>query len=151
MVAFVRRRKLRRLVGDSRHHQSPLSHGITSFSSSRHDLRPPPATVKGNMKKSGGKLQSFNDRYFVLESTAEGSFLIYYLKYTDSPPFGTNERDRMNLKHCQMDISSEGHVILTSRRGKTYVLDLQDHPDQEKWIQSLQDHINYASHSEPAK
>lgn len=108
-------------------------------------MNPPPPTVKGNIKKSGGKLQSFNDRYFVLETTSEGSFLIYYMKYTDCPPFGNNERDRMNLKHCQIDISTEGHVILTSRKGKTYVLDLQDHPDQEKWIQALRDHIKYAS------
>jgi hypothetical protein len=99
-------------------------------------------------------LQSFNDRYFVLESSSPssdggghhgGSYLIYYLKYTDSPPYGNNERDRMNLKNCVLDISPEGHVILTSYKGKTYVLDLQDHPDQEKWIQSLRSHINFAN------
>ena len=149
-LAFVRRRKLRRVVGDSRHHQSFVPQGITSLSSNssmdRTNPNPPPPTVKGNMKKSGGKLQSFNERYFVLESTtSNGSFLIYYLKYTDSPPYGTNERDRMNLKHCQMIISPEGHVVLTSRKGKTYVLDLNDHPDKDKWIQALKDHIAYAN------
>jgi hypothetical protein len=122
--------------------------------------------VKGNIRKSGGKLQAFNDRYFVLESSSPssaerglggggaqhgshggggGSYLIYYLKYTDSPPYGNNERDRMNLKHCLLEISPEGHVILTSAKGKTYVLDLQDHPDQEKWIQALRSHISFAN------
>jgi hypothetical protein len=178
LIAFVRRRMLRRLVGDSRHHETSLSlhhNGITSLSSSSflpHDQRllypPPPPTVKGNIKKSGGKLQSFNDRYFVLEShppappsssgsfssaemTAGGggcggsSYLIYYLKYTDSPPYGNNERDRMDLRGCQLSSTSEGHVVLTSKKGKTYVLDLEDHPDQDKWLQSLRDHISYAN------
>lgn len=151
IIAFVRRRKLRRVVGDSRHHQSSLPQGITSFSSNtsmdRININPPPPTVKGNMKKSGGKLQSFNDRYFVLESNSNGSYLIYYLKYTDSPPYGNNERDRMNLKNCQMITSPEGHIVLTSKKGKIYVLDLNDHPDKEKWTQALQDHINYANSS----
>jgi hypothetical protein len=168
-LAFVRRRKLRRLVGDSRLHEvTSQPQGISSFSSSTSDrlVNPPPPTVKGVILKSGGKLQAFNDRYFVLEShppppppssgiSAEGtparvgvggsSYLIYYLKYTDSPPYGNNERDRMDLKNCQMSSTAEGHVVLTSKKGKTYILDLQDHPDQDKWIHSLRDHISYAN------
>jgi hypothetical protein len=169
-LAFVRRRKLRRLVGDSRLHEvTSQPQGISSFSSSSTSDRlvnPPPPTVKGVILKSGGKLQAFNDRYFVLEShppppppssgiSAEGtparagvggsSYLIYYLKYTDSPPYGNNERDRMDLKNCQMSSTAEGHVVLTSKKGKTYILDLQDHPDQDKWIHSLRDHISYAN------
>lgn len=114
----------------------------------RVNANPPPPTVKGNMKKSGGKLQTFNERYFVLESTSSnGSFLSYYLKYTDSPPYGNNERDRMSLKNCQMVVSPEEHVILTSKKGKVYVLDLEGHPDKDKWIKALQDHIAYANSS----
>ena len=151
-LAWVRRKLLKRKIGDSR----VSSNGLVPLLTRAHTVRAP-VLMRGWISKEGGAVRrSFSNRYFVLMSTATSTTLTYYLKKAgdDSegaaggPPFGLSERGSIDLKG---GVFTQGtaHSTVASASGKQrYVLDLKSCSEGERWVQALHEHIDYACHQQ---
>ena len=117
----------------------------------------PPKMMRGWISKEGGAvIRSFNDRYFVLESTDTASTLTYYLKKAMGdesrsededigPPYGLNERGKINLKGGVMTRSMQHTTVASAYRKQKYVLDLKTCPEGHAWIGALHEHLAFAN------
>jgi hypothetical protein len=110
----------------------------------------------GICKEGGAVLKSFNDRYFVLESSPTSSTLTYYLKKTGNdsdgtdfgPPYGLNERGQIDLKGGAFTRSMQYSTMASAYRKQKYLLDLKSCPEGEEWSQAFRAHIEYANQQE---
>ena len=158
--ACVRRKLLKRKIGDS---HDPSNGLVPPRTLAARAAKPPPVMMRGWISKEGGAVRkSFNNRYFVLESTATSSTITYYLKKataataTDDertseaadvcPPYGLHERGKIDLKGGTFT-QGTAHSSVTSANGKQkYVLDLKSCSQGEAWVAALTEHVAYARH-----
>jgi hypothetical protein len=136
--ACIRRRVLVRTIGASSLHASHISdYAVTA----------PPVMKRGIVRKEGGNIvKSYNDRYFVLQSTETASTLVYYMEKAadENPPYGSKERGRMNLLGAEV-CPALGHVDIVPKNGEAYRLDGRETVDITGWIQALKEHIEFAN------
>ena len=151
--ACVRRKLLHRKIGDS----NVLANGLVPLSPNKQAAKFPPSMIRGWISKEGGAVRrSFNNRYFVLVSTATSTTLTYYLKKAPNdkngkevgPPYGIKKRGELDLRG---GVFTQGttHSTVTGGNGKKkYILDLKSCSEGDEWVQALQKHIDYANHQQ---
>lgn len=149
IAACVRRKLLRRKIGDS----PALTGGSVPLSPSTVTARAPPPMIRGWISKEGGAVRrAFNNRYFVLLSTATSSSLTYFLRRAPEagPPYGVDKRGELDLRGGTFT-QGTSHTTVTGKDGnrkKKYILDLKSSAERDKWVLALQRHVDYANHQQ---
>jgi hypothetical protein len=110
----------------------------------------PPPIVKGYIHKSGGKyFTTWHNRFFVLLSSEYASTLTYFVGPTDVPPYGTDEKGRLNMKGQKLEIRGE-YLLLTatslaeSHKDRVFKMHIKDKGNRQTWIDAFFSHIDYA-------
>jgi len=111
---------------------------------------PPP--MKGYLMKAGHINQnSWNKRYFVLQSTVTATTLTYYEHHSEDPPYGVNKKKEINIRDYELDeyTGSDDMIYLKTRVVEAhpvhdvYRLRFIDSSDRAEWVDALRSHIEY--------
>ena len=109
---------------------------------------PIPEMCKGYIMKSGGSIiTNWKNRYFVLLSTKTSSQLIYYVSPSEVPPYGVDEKGRLNMKGRMVDVHGEYVCLKAGMRvdkHDEFKMHIKDPRLRQLWIDKLNEHIQYA-------
>ena len=109
---------------------------------------PIPEMCKGYIMKSGGSIiTNWKNRYFVLLSTKTSSQLIYYVSPSEVPPYGIDEKGRLNMKGRIVDARGEYVTLKAGMRidkHDEFKMHIKDPKLRQLWIEKLNEHIQYA-------
>jgi len=112
--------------------------------------KPPPPIVKGYINKSGGKyFTTWHSRFFVLLSSEYASTLTYFVAPTEVPPYGTDEKGRLNMRWQKLEVRGE-YLLLTAtniaeaHKDRVFKMHIKDKINRQTWIEAFNDHIDYS-------
>lgn len=110
----------------------------------------PPAIVKGYINKSGGKyFTTWHSRFFVLLSSEYASTLTYFVAPTEVPPYGTDEKGRLNMRGQKLEVRGE-YLLLSAtseaelHKDRVFKMHIKDKVNRQTWIDAFHEHIDYA-------
>jgi hypothetical protein len=108
----------------------------------------PPAAKKGTMSKQGHVVKNWKSRFFVLDN----GVLTYFESSSPNPPFGVNEKGRIELKGCEIVLDDKSIFTLRKISQSTksdghdeLVLDCKYPNERDEWIETIKSHIEYYS------
>jgi len=127
---------------------TPTEEEITTPQINLGHVIPIPEMCKGYIMKSGGSIiTNWKNRYFVLLSTKTSSQLIYYVSPSEVPPYGIDEKGRLNMKGRIVDARGEYVTLKQGMRidkHDEFKMHIKDPKLRQLWIEKLNEHIQYA-------
>lgn len=104
-----------------------------------------PALMRGYINKEGGTRKNWNNRYFVLESTASSSRVTYYVASLDMPPYGKDKKGELDLKGYEVECQGDIVILNGGSAKRLFKMEIKDVSYRIKWVNAFREHIEYAN------